>query len=109
MKLPINSVIDKEKLTNYLLVFKKRNDKSKWLASAGYTIDNWKMLEANLRVQILSSDAIHIESNNYGHMYEIRGTLKGPKGESLSVCTIWMKETETESTKFITMYPDKKE
>ena len=35
------------------------------------------------------------------------GKLTGPNGKSLSVCTIWMTETETKSTKFITMYPDK--
>jgi hypothetical protein len=42
-----------------------------------------------------------------GQMYEIRGKLTGPNGKSLLVCTIWLTETETKSTKFITMYPDK--
>jgi hypothetical protein len=36
VKLPKNTVIAPEKLTRYLLVFKKRNDKSQWLAEAGY-------------------------------------------------------------------------
>ena len=41
--------------------------------------------------------------------YEIKGKLTGPNGISLSVCTNWMIETETGISKFITMYPDKKE
>lgn len=42
-------------------------------------------------------------------MYEIKGNLTGPNGKSLAVCTIWMTETATGDTKFITMYPDKGE
>lgn len=37
------------------------------------------------------------------------GKLNGPDGNSLAVCTIWMSESATGITKFITMYPDKKE
>ncbi len=32
----------------------------------------------------------------------------GPNGKSLPVYTIWMTETATGNTKFITMYPDKR-
>lgn len=51
MKLPENTLIAREKLTQYLLVLKKRNDKSQWLARAGYTIENWQSLENDLRAQ----------------------------------------------------------
>lgn len=45
--------------------------------------------------------------NNPLKLYEIRGTLKEPNDKSLLVCTIWMTEKATGTTKFITMYPDK--
>jgi hypothetical protein len=109
MKLSENTLISPEKLTDYLLVFKKRNDKSQWLAKLGYTIENWKVLEYDLRKQILSLDVVPIEKTEYGQLYEIKGKLTGPNGISLSVCTNWMIETETGTSKFITMYPDKKE
>jgi hypothetical protein len=107
MKLSADIVITRTKLTNYLLVPRRRNDKSKWLAWAGYTLKNWHLLENDLRNLILSADAIPIENTEYGQMYEIRRKLLGPNGKSLSVCTIWMTETATGKTKFITMYPDK--
>jgi len=107
MKLPENTLIAAEKLTQYLLVLRKRNDKSRWLAQAGYTLENWQLLEADLRTQILSLDAIPTENTKYGQMYEIRGKLAGPNGRTLVVCTMWMTETATGDTKFITMYPDK--
>ena len=109
MKLPKCTLIAYEKLTNYLLVFKKRNDKSRWLAEAGYSAENWQILEDDLRKQILSLDAKLSETTIYGQLYEITGELIGPNGKSISVRTIWMTETATEITKFITMYPDKGE
>ena len=107
MKLPEDSLITHEKLTQYLLISRKRNDKSQWLAQAGYSLKNRQKLKNDLRVQILPLEAMQIESTKYGQMCEIRGKLTGPNGKSLSVCTIWLTETETKSTKFITMYPDK--
>ncbi len=109
MRLSESTLISPEKLTDYLLTFKKRNDKSRWLAKLGYTIENWKALEYDLRKQILSLDVVPIEKTEYGQLYEIKGKLTGPNGISLSVCTIWIIETETGISKFITMYPDKKE
>jgi hypothetical protein len=109
MRLSENTLISPEKLTDYLLVFKKRNDKSQWLSKIGYTIENWKVLEYDLRKQILTLDVVPIEKTEYGQLYEIKGKLTGPNGKSLSVCTIWMIETETGMSKFITMYPVKKE
>jgi hypothetical protein len=107
MKLPDDALIAPEKLTQYLLVLKKRNDKSKWLAQGGYALENWTDLENDLRVQILSLEAIATENTPYGQKYEIRGNLTGPTGGTLAVVTIWMTESATGVTKFITMYPDK--
>jgi len=109
MKLPENTVISRDKLTKYLLVLRKRSDKSQWLAQAGYRIERWQVLEDDLRNQILSNDAAAMEDTAYGRLYEIRGTLTGPNGKRLSVCTVWMTESGTGITKFITMYPDKRE
>lgn len=108
MKLPEDTLIAQEKLMQYLLVFRKRKDKSQWLARAGYTPENWKILENDLREQILSTDARPTENTEYGQKYEIRGELVGPNGKSLAVCTIWMTESATGRTKFITMHPDKR-
>ncbi len=101
-------MISHEKLRQYLLVWRKRNDKSQWLAQAGYTIESWQFLENDLRTQILSIDATPTESTKYGQMYEIRGKLAGPNGKSLTVYTVWMTENATGDTKFITMYPEGK-
>lgn len=107
MKLSQNAIIAREKLTNYLLVHKKRNDKSAWLTKARYTLDNWEILEIDLRNQILPQNAVETEKTAFGQMFEISGSLIGPNGKALSVITIWMIDRITANTRFITMYPDK--
>ena len=108
MKLPANTQIAPEKLTRYLLIWRKHRDKSRWLAQAGYTLGNWKTLEKDLRKQILSLEAMLTEQTRYGQTYEIADRLTGPNGETIAVRTIWMTETVTDITKSITMFPDKR-
>ncbi len=108
MKLPEDAIIASAKLTNYLLIYRSADDKSKFLSQAGYSLDNWQQLEADLRNQILTLEAMPSEeTNRFGDVYEIRGILKGPNGLSLSIIVIWMTEYETGRTKFVTLYPNK--
>jgi len=107
MKLPVNTIIPREKLTQYLLVKRPVGDKSGFLKQAGYTVDNWGQLERDLRQQVLSKDAVSMEQTAYGELFEILAALKGPNGVSLRVRTVWMQETAGGLTKFITLYPDR--
>ena len=83
------------------------NDKSGFLAQAGYTLDNTGQLEIDLRNQVLTQEAEFMEPTEYGDKYSIRGGLTGPNGRTLKVITIWMTEDATGQTKFITLYPTK--
>jgi len=49
MKLPPDSVISDRKLKEYLLSPRLEDDKSGFLAIAGYTPTHWHELEADLR------------------------------------------------------------
>ena len=105
MKLPAEAIISEKKVKEYLLRYRKRGDKSKWLAKAGYDFNNWKMLKQDIRVQLLTREAVLVQVNKYGEVYEINGELNGPNGISLLVRSIWMNELETEITIFIAIYP----
>ncbi len=107
MKLPSDSVIASEKITKYLLVKRPVGDKSEFLKQAGYTLDNWRKLEQDIRQQILSKNAVPIEHTEYGEFFEIRASLVGPNGVGLNLRTVWMRESQSGITKFITLYPDK--
>jgi hypothetical protein len=103
--LPQDTVIAEEKLTKYLLVPLPKDDKSKFLAQAGYTLDNWQQLEQDLRDRVLSQPAELIETNRYGKKYAILACLRGANGIELNILTIWMVTNDT--TKFVTLVPDK--
>ncbi len=107
MKLSPDAIIAQAKLTQYLLKLLPQDDKSKFLAQAGYTQENWQQLENDLREQILQLDAVFTEKTRFGDRYKIRGTLTGTNGVILPVVTIWMIERATGQTKFITLFPDK--
>jgi hypothetical protein len=53
VRLSKEAVISDEKLAKYLLAPRKRNDKSKWLAQAGYLLETWPLLKDDLRNQVL--------------------------------------------------------
>jgi hypothetical protein len=105
MRLPTNALISMEKLAGYLLTELPRGDKSRFLAEGGYTRRNAEQLERDLREQILSLEATSLPASGYGERYEIRGSLHGPNGTTLSVRTIWMREAATDIVKFITLIP----
>jgi hypothetical protein len=107
MRLPANTVIASRKFTEYLLRPRLEDDKSRFLALAGYTLENADRLISDIRGQILPLDAVPFDETEYGQKYRIQGALTGPNGRVLHVLTVWMKENATNETKFVTLYPDK--
>ena len=107
MKISENAIITREKITDYLLKWQPDNDKSKFLARAGYSSDNWQRLLEDIRTQILRIEAELMRKTAYGDLFRIRGKLLGPNGVSLRVITVWMEEYASRQTKFITLFPDK--
>lgn len=66
MKLPADAIIAKPKVANYLLEWRRENDKSQFLAQAGYTSEHADQLTDDIRQQLLSLEAEFEESTEYG-------------------------------------------
>lgn len=107
MKLSSDAVISIEKMANYLLTWRPENDKSRFLALAGYTENDAVRLANDIRQQLLTLDAELEGNTEYGDVYMMVGSLVGPNGRALRVTSIWMIERSTSQTKFITLYPAK--
>jgi hypothetical protein len=105
--LPLNSVITPAKITQYLLIPLPKDDKSKFLAQAGYTLENWQQLAMDIKAQILTQPAQLIQETRYGQKYQIKANLTGPNHVTLKTLTIWM--TYQNVCRFITLIPDKGE
>ena len=76
MKLPPDSEIARAKVTQYLLTLRVEDDKSKYLALAGYTLAHADELLEDLR-GLLADEAEFVQSTEYGDKYGIRGILTG--------------------------------
>jgi hypothetical protein len=101
VKIPGDAVIPQEKLTCYLLVPRSKDDKSKFLAQAGFTQENPDDLLNAILQLVLTSDAVEDNINEYGVFYTVEGNLQGLNGRSLLVITIWLQSRDDESETII--------
>ena len=104
MKIPPDAIIAPQKLTRYLLLPRPKNDKSRFLARAGFTLANPGALEAAIRQLIADNEAIFERQNEYGAFYQVRGELQGPGG-ILTVVTIWLLQDVHGEFRFVTLKP----
>jgi hypothetical protein len=106
MKIPPDAVIPLAKLTDYLLVVRKWDDKAKFLARAGFTRDNPHLLLAAIRGLAASAEAFEDGSNEYGEFLRAEGELAGPDG-ALQVITVWLRWRTDGRVRFVTLKPRK--
>jgi hypothetical protein len=102
------AVIEPVKLHGYLL---SRNHpvgrfKAAFFLALGYSPENWNRLDADLRSQHLSKDALPEEPTSYGRKYAIRATLVGPSGRSADVVSTWVVRAGEDFPRFVTAYPE---
>ena len=109
MKLQFDAEINEDKIVNYLLKSRPKNDKSGFLNNAGYNQSNYHKLIEDLRNQILPLEATFQRENPYGKIYSINGNLITPMNKILTIQTIWIVEYSSNKTRFITLYPLKGE
>jgi hypothetical protein len=66
VKLPAHAAIAKAKVANYLVWRRPENDKSRFLAEAGYPSEHADRLAEDIRQQLLPLEAKLEESPEYG-------------------------------------------
>ena len=109
MKIPVEDLeIPPPKLTNYLLVHREQDDKSKFLAQAGFTQENWELLMEQLQLIAEIGDAVEDTTTEYGTSYLVEGCLRGANDRILEVITVWMRRAIDGKYQFITLKPNRK-
>jgi len=105
MTIPATFILDVGKL-GYLLRPRVKDDKSKYLARAGFSIGEPGALESAIRLACGSADAALDRINEYGSFYTLRATLIGPAGVGLDACLVFQLRTDN-AWSFVTLYPYK--
>lgn len=98
---PDKILIPEDKITNYLLVSRPRNDKSKFLAQAGFTLEKPDMLETAIRDHAVTFEAVTDRADEYGRYFRIEGPLTGPNGSTIAVVTIRIQRTDEAVFRFV--------
>jgi hypothetical protein len=107
VKIPPDAIIPDDKLTRYLLVPREQDDKSKFLAQAGFTADNPEQLKLAIRQLADRVEALEDRSNEYGIFYRVEGKLISVNDSNLSVITRWLNRKVDGKFQFITLKPKK--
>ena len=107
MKIPDDAVIPDGKITHYLLVLKAKDDKSQFLAQAGFTQNNPDLLKAAIRELANNVEAIPDIQNEYGQFVLVTGEINGLGDRQLSVTTVWLHRAIDRKFQFITLKPYK--
>ncbi len=108
MRIPPEALISREKLTDYLLKFRESDDKSRFLARAGFSAENPEDLLGAIRNIAAGHEAVVDRVNRFGEFYRLDGSLLGPNGRGLAVTTIWLKDLDGR-VKYVTLKPRREE
>lgn len=111
MKLPNaeNAVVDREKITEYLLNPRHRYgaSKARFFAAFGFSAEEWQTLADALREHGQRHEVIRVRETGFGPRYEIEGALRAPDGRRPRIRTVWQIEQGAVAPRLITAYPSK--
>ena len=105
MRIPHDAIIPRAKLVDYLLAPRPWDDKSRFLARAGFLRGNPETLETAIRRMAEQFEASYDGENEYGTFYRVVGELDGPIGVSLPVILIWLQWKVDGTFHLVTLKP----
>lgn len=88
-----NLIIPETKLAGYALNPNHPVGKNKavvFQSALGYTLDNWKDLEENIRKRVVQKNMVFELENQYGKKYNYDIEITGPNGKTAIVRTGWI-------------------
>lgn len=99
--------IDPRKLRDYALNPEHITGRHKavFFGQMGYTAENWRVLERDIREQHLSQPVEAGRPSPYGNKYTVTAPLTGPNGEVRSVTTVWIFKIGNDYADLVTIEP----
>ena len=109
MKLPNadQCVVDREKITEYLLNPKHRYgaSKARFFRGYGFELARWELLAEALRQHARHQEVSRVTNTLFGPRYELSGNLRSPDGRGPMVISVWQLDHGKVAPRLITAYP----
>lgn len=109
MRLPgaEHAICDAAKVLYYLLSREHPlgRSKARFFESLGFTRDEWPVLQASLIQLGREGEAELGAASVFGQKYVVRGTIRGPSGETAAIFTVWILLTGEKKPRLITAHP----
>jgi len=113
MKLPnaVVALVEREKITEYLLDVEHRHgaSKARFFAEFGFQLQTWEVLAEALRLHGQTYEVARTRQTVWGPRYEVEGGLLTPDGRAPRVCTVWQLDDGEIAPRLITAYPLERE
>jgi hypothetical protein len=102
-----SAVVPSRKLSEYLLSETHGVGKAKAKLFRGFGFDesNVALLEQGLVSIVQTAAVVEIVRTSFGTKYVVDGPLETPRGDTISIRTVWIVEVEGERPVFVTAYP----
>ena len=102
-----HAFIDPRKLRDYVL--NPRHDtgrfKATFFSQMGYSETDWKVLEHDIKEQLLAEAVEPGKPSPFGQKFTITAILKGPNGESRWVTVVWIIRPDNTWPELVTIEP----
>ena len=112
MKVPndLHSVVDKNKIVNYLLSESHRDSrhKAKFFQSFGFSIDSWETLAQTLKTHAAEHDVARTEDSPFGTRYAVDTNIETPNGRRVSIRSVWFIDDGESDPRLVTAHPLKR-
>lgn len=102
-----NLIMPEAKLAGYALNPKHTSGKHKaevFKSALGYTVDNWRDLEENIRNHLNQKNMVVTKTTEFGTNYRNDIEITGPNGNTKVVRTAWLKKADSDEYNLITIY-----
>ena len=101
------AVVEREKITNYLLNPAHRYGASKahFFAAFGFRAAQWEQLAAALREHGQRHEVSHAHETGFGPRYMVDGELAAPDGRRPRLRSVWQLDHGEVAPRLITAYP----
>ena len=100
-------MVDREKITDYLLNSAHRYgaSKARFFAEFGFAIEAWELLAEALREHGRTQEVARERETGFGPRYVVEGELNTPIGRRPQVRTVWQLDRGAVAPRLISAYP----